>query len=210
MNSPNVPRTSEPRNPKPAGSIRLPQRPRITRCWPQDDTGPAPGTIVESADGDVTVWAGRDADKLDPDRLAARLRTARSITLIGDIWRIRPFEYALRDRWNTADRAARAAARPPVAPKPPLERCGRPRRNGRPCQAWAGAGTDTPGAGPCAYHGGLTALKEAVKRRQDAAVETVAELAAKARTEPLTLAEELRGAMALRDLLADPRWRRAR
>ena len=174
---------------------------------------PPVGTVVEASGGAVIVFVGDQwpDDRIDLPRLATRLRTARSVDLIGDVWQAaRPLKFALRQEWTAATKAARVAARPPVVPKPPAQRCGRPRRDGKPCRAFAGAGSDHPGKGPCAHHGGSTVVKDEQQRRLAEQVATAARLARKARIEPLTRREQLEGGIALAEVLIEVRKRQRR
>lgn len=178
-------------------------RPNIRCRRPDPGQGaPDPGTVAVTADGFVIVYVGDEPGLVDAEALAPQLRQAREITLIGDLWgAARPLKQQLLDTWTAAARARRAASKPPPAPKAPPLRCGRPRKDGEPCRAWAGSGTDTPGSGPCRAHGGSTARRDAeVRRRAELAV-MVAQFARKARTAPLSPEDRLRAAVALRDLL---------
>ncbi|MCQ4043856.1 hypothetical protein ACFOSC_26590 [Streptantibioticus rubrisoli] len=184
------------------------RRPNIV-CRRPDDTQhlPEPGTIIETASGEAMVYVGDcwPDPHLDLSRLAARLRPARKVILIGDIWAVgRPLKYALCEEWLRQKREARLAARPPQLPKAPAPRCGQARQDGKPCGLPAGWGTD--GAeGPCKHHGGLSAA-----RRLGEHALTVSRLAQKARTTQLTPRERLEGAIALRAVIVELRKPRRR
>ncbi|WP_034090151.1 hypothetical protein [Streptacidiphilus albus] len=174
-------------------------RPHIHCHWtPETDgtpiTVPPPGTIVPSPGGDVTVYVG-DRWTATPDEthsLAAVLRHVRTVTLVGNItYAGRAAKQALHDAWNAANKAAREAARPPEPPAPaPPGRCGRPRRDGQPCQQYAGWGADDP-TGPCRYHGGSTVRREQQREHLVDQATRWADLTAKAKAGPLSPAEHL-------------------
>lgn len=179
-----------------------PPRPNIRCRRSEGQDVPAPGTVVEASDGRTVVYVGDEQGLVDLKALAPRLRTACEVTLIGDMWGVaKPLKQKMLEAWSAATRAAREASRPPAVPKPLAQRCGRPRTDGQPCRQWAGAGTDSPGSGPCAAHGGPTVQKAAEARRLVEQAETVARLAAKARQAPLTPRERVEGLTALRDLV---------
>ncbi|MFJ9903938.1 hypothetical protein ACIRVK_13705 [Streptomyces sp. NPDC101152] len=163
---------------------------------------PEPGTVMTLPGGVAVVYVGDVPGAVEVEALAPRLLEACEVVVVGAMWSVaKPFKDALFGAWSEAGRRARAVSRPPV-PEPVRERCGRPRRDGRPCRRWAGAGTDTPGVGPCANHGGSTAVRDAEKRRLAGQAETFATLARKATTMPLTPRERLEGLEALRDVVA--------
>jgi len=173
------------------------RRPHIRCQWPPEHNGtaavlPPPGTIATDPGGNATVYVGDQwtATPEETHSLAAAVRHARSITLVGNIWKAgRPAKQALHDAWTAANRAAREAARPPKPPQPaPCGLCGQPRRDGQPCTQRAGWGADDPD-GPCRIHGGSTVRREQQREHLVAQTERWVELTIKARTEPLSPAE---------------------
>lgn len=143
-------------------SYTRPVGPRPTVCCRRPEVGqvvPDPGTVVWAADGLAVVFVGDRPGLVDVVALAPRLREARRVDVVGDMWEAaRPFKQALREAWNAAARAAREASRAPAAAKVVRERCGRPRADGQACQQWAGWGSATPGVGPCRWHGDTSLL----------------------------------------------------
>lgn len=177
---------------------------------------PAPGTAVQEPDGVVHLFVGDcwPIDGLDVDVLAEQLRGARTIYVVGSMWQAaRPAKYAISSAWfraNQARRDAEKAARPPVPPKVAHPRCGRPRADGLPCRAIAGAGTDTLGVGPCSAHGGSTAHRDQAEQELLRQAGLLAALHRKAKTRPLSLAEELESLLAWRAIVAAPEELRRR
>lgn len=171
---------------------------------------PAPGTIVQTADGATNLFVGDvwPIEGLDVDQLALRLRHARRIFVVGDMWQAaRPAKHAINASWSRANQARRDAAKAALPPKPPTirrPRCGQPRVDGLPCRAIAGAGTDTLGTGPCASHGGSTALQDQAVQDLHDRVRRFAALRRKSVTQPLTLQEQLDSLTALREILTAP------
>jgi hypothetical protein len=177
---------------------------------------PGPGTLLHTPDGEVVLYVGDafEATALEVGALAARLRDARRIVVVGDMWQAaKPWKNAIHNAWTAANKAARDAAKPPrPAPvvKAPGPRCGRPGKTGAPCGMYAGWGSDTPGAGPCFYHGGSTEKQDAALRRLGEQARLIARLTRRAATRELTAAERLEGAVALREIAAARESRRRR
>jgi len=151
---------------------------------------PSPGTVVPGPNGDTVVYVGDrwTATAEETHSLAAVLRHARTITLVGSLSAGRPARQALYDAWSAVRKAERAAARPPAPPVRGL--CGQPRRDGLPCTQRSGWGADDPD-GPCRYHGGSTAVREQRREELVAQTELWVELTTRARTGPLSPAENL-------------------
>lgn len=179
------------------------RRPTI-RCQYTDGilSCPAPGTIRRSADGEAILWAGGGHWAIDIPKVAGELATARRVLVVsrapGTVRR------QIQALWSAEDKAARAAAAVPAVVKPErpkAERCGQPGRNGAPCRQAAGWATDTPGVGPCAWHGGSTVQKAAEADRFAENVEKVAEAAKRGRAGVLTRVERLEGEIALLELM---------
>jgi hypothetical protein len=186
---------------------------------PEADGQPLPvppsGTIAETADG-TNLYVGDTwpIDGLDVDALAQQLRNTRRIYVVGDMWQAaRPAKHAINAAWNRANqlrRDAEKAARPPAPPKVVRPRCGQPRDDGLPCRAIAGAGADTLGEGPCAAHGGSTAIRDQAAQELLRQAGRISALHRKARTRPLTVAEELQLVLAWRAIAAAPEELRRR
>lgn len=188
------------------------RRPTI-RCQYTDGTQccPAPGTIRRFDDGEAILWAGDGPWAIDIPKMADELRTARRVLVVarapGSVRR------EIQAWWSAEAKAARVAASPPAVAKtgrPRPTRCGRPGKSGAPCGQAAGWGTDTPGKGPCVYHGGPTRQGGAEARRLEEQAHTFVRISRKARTGPLTPRERLEGDVALLGLLAAHRRREKR
>lgn len=194
-----------------------PARPRnrpVIRCrhTPAEQPPPPPGTLAETTKGHVVMHVGQEwpSDQLDVPRLADQLRDAATVNLIGPA--ARRLKFALNEHWTEERRAAGAAAkalRPPVVAKAQRGVCGRPRRDGRPCQQAAGWGAD-PGEECCRSHGGSTVLRDQAARELLARTAEYMRLHLKARTVPLTLPEQITALTALRDAVAAQEQRRRR
>jgi hypothetical protein len=171
---------------------------------------PPPGTVVETADGTTVVYVGddRDNDQQQIKDLSARLRNARTIVLVG--WAARRAKHVLGAAWTETTQATREATKTPALPKAPVQLCGQPAKTGNPCGQIAGWGTDTPGQGPCFYHGGSTAEKDAALEALQAQARTFARLHRTAKTKPLTLREQLDATIALREVLLATETKRRR
>ncbi len=179
------------------------RRPTI-RCQYTDGTQrcPAPGTIRRSADGEAILWAGGGHWAIDIPTVAAELATARRVLVVsrapGTVRR------EIQALWAAEDKAARAAAAPPAVVKPERpkpERCGRPGKTRAPCGQVAGWATDTPGVGPCAWHGGSTVQKAAEAHQFAENIETVSEAAKRGHVGTLTPRGRLEGEIALLELM---------
>lgn len=197
------------------------RRPYLSCRHPPEADGqpmpvPAPGSTVQEPGGTVHLYVGDrwPIDGLDVDALAERLRDTRRLFIVGNMWQAaRPAKYAISSAWSRANQARRdaeKAARPPVPPKVVHPRCGQPRADGLPCRAIAGAGTDTLGEGPCVAHGGSTALRDQATQELLRQARRIAALHRKARSRPLTVAEELEQLLAWRAIVAAPEELRRR
>lgn len=144
---------------------------------------PDPGTVVWLAGGRAVVFVGDAPGLVDVVALAPQLRQARRVDVVGDMWEAaRPFKQALREAWTAAARAARDSSRArPAAIGAEWPRCGQPRADGRPCGHRAGWGADTPGVGPCRWHGGSTARRRAEAARLAERARTFVRLAGNSR-----------------------------
>lgn len=174
------------------------------------------GVIEQHPDGRVALHVGDRwpyRELAEAAGLALLLRSARHVEIVGTgRASIRPAKAAIQECWRQQDRAARRA-QAEADGLVPDERvlCGEPTATGTRCRLRAGWGTDTPGTGPCANHGGPTVRKTAAQRRLHEQLDTVVELARKADESglPLSPRERLAGALALREVvLAVQRGRR--
>jgi hypothetical protein len=143
---------------------------------------------------------------------AADTTRLRQICLTGPSPETRRVAEALHRWWDTTF---------PKVPEPPKQlptrkpttktRCGQPTRSGTPCGHPAGWAADTPGTGPCADHGGSTALKRAAQEHLHLQLGVLTRMAGKAvKGTPFTLVDKLDGLIALRDVAAEIETRRRR
>ena len=189
-----------------------PRLPYLTcRSTPQHDSQPlpTPGTTVDDGNGAIHLYVGDHwpIDGLNPNTLAAQLRNGQQIYIIGNLQEAaRPAARTIRAIWSRANQAHRTTTTPlnPLEPtKGGRPRCGRPRVDGQPCRAVAGAGTDTLGQGPCCAHGGDTTLKDQAARDLEQLLRRVTTLNRKQK-QPLTRAEKAAMLHALQAVLGAP------
>jgi len=179
------------------------RRPHIRCRRPPEHDGqllpvPPPGTIVETTEGTTVVYVDDDPndDQQHIRELSGQLRGASSIVLVGAA--ARRAKVVLHNAWTETARARRQAAKTPAPPKSPVQRCGQPATTGDACGLVAGWGTDTPGTGPCAHHGGSTEQQDRALRELRAQAAAFARLHARGRRRPLTVQEQLDATLALR------------
>ncbi|WP_042427413.1 hypothetical protein [Streptacidiphilus anmyonensis] len=193
--------------------MTTPQRAHIRR-WHQyradqgrGDPILGPAGTYRVLDDRVLAWvdqtAFRTTDLYSALSEAARHTRLRQITLIGPSSETQRVYNALHDWWDAVIPPEPPKPKPAKAPKThgPHPRCGRPRKDGQPCQQYTGHGADDP-LGPCRAHGGSTVGRH---RRAEEMVEAAlrwTELLSKAREAPLATAEEVERIKSARTLLA--------
>lgn len=169
--------------------------------------GPA-GTYRILDDGErVLAWVDEqsfpDDTQFPAITEAAQHTRYTTITLTGPSAETRRVATALHDYWDTViPRKPRTPkpAKPPTLTKPrPL--CGRPRKDGQPCQQYAGHGADDP-VGPCRAHGGSTVRRQQEAEEMVTAALRWTELLKKASEAPLSPAEDLERLKSHRTVLA--------
>ncbi|MHA6761817.1 hypothetical protein [Streptacidiphilus sp. PAMC 29251] len=187
-----------------------------------DHQEPAPpaGTLVRLPGNVAVLYVGQKWTQTwaQTDALAEELRGAHFVELVGDMWEAaRPAKRAINDSWTAANKAARDTAAPPKPPRSQAALCGRPGKRDVPCRQTAGWGTDTPGTGPCYWHGGSTVELDKTEQRVIEQIRVVRELARRAAAKAPFAEAQLAAALDLQNILLgmaakrrrSPRSRRA-